>query len=69
MRYAVMDGLATLDILDDGVGFDRARVEPSADGSGWGLIIMRERAEAVGAHFTLQASPGRGVGVRVDYRT
>lgn len=69
MRYAVMDGLATLDIVDDGVGFDRSRVESSADGSGWGLIIMRERAEAVGAHLTLQANPGRGVGVRIDYRT
>ena len=69
LRCAETGGLATLEIFDDGIGFDRERVEPSTDDSGWGLIIMRERAEAVGAHFVLEASPGRGVRLRVEYRT
>jgi len=69
MRYAESGGLATLDIDDDGIGFDRGQPEANAADAGWGLIIMRERAEAVGARFTLATNPGQGVRVRVAYRT
>ncbi len=59
-------GSAKLALHDDGVGFDPA--QSSADRKqGWGLMIMRERAEAAGARFDLQAAPGRGVRVLVDY--
>lgn len=68
LRYATRAGVATLDIHDDGIGFEHGHLEHSASHSGWGLIIMRERAEAVGARLTLEASPGRGVLVRVSYR-
>lgn len=67
LRYADSGALATLDIDDDGIGFDRGH--PEAADAGWGLIIMRERAEAVGARFTLATNPGQGVRVRVAYRT
>ena len=62
------NGHATLSIRDDGVGFDPKRAEGSDPESGWGLLIMRERAEAVGAHFRLDAGSGAGVQVQVEYR-
>lgn len=62
------NGHATLSVRDNGVGFDPTKVE-SSDGSGWGLRIMRERAESVGARFSLKAKPNRGVDVLVEYHT
>ena len=51
-----------LRIHDNGGGFD-----PNAVPAGHlGLIIMRERAEAVGAKLEIDASPGRGTEVRLS---
>jgi PAS domain S-box-containing protein len=58
---------AWLSVADDGVGFDMERSRSSSRG-GWGLLIMRERAEAVGAQFSVKARPGSGVEVLVEYR-
>jgi two-component system sensor kinase len=63
-----LNGHATLSIRDDGVGFSPKRAEGSDKESGWGLLIMRERAEAVGAHFRLDTDSGAGVQVQVEYR-
>jgi PAS domain S-box-containing protein len=62
------NGFATLSVRDNGVGFDPTKVE-SSESSGWGLRIMRERAESVGARFSLKAKPNRGVDVLVEYHT
>ena len=59
-------GRATLSVQDNGVGFDPSRVG-STEASGWGLLIMRERAEAVGAQFSLKTKPDAGVNVLVEY--
>lgn len=48
-------------VSDDGAGFDPAQRDPLA--GGWGLRIMRERAEAIGAHLAIHSSPGRGTRV------
>src|SRR2546425_4828548 len=61
------NGLATLSVRDDGVGFDPKRIERSNREAGWGLLIMRERAEAVGAQFSLKAGLRSGVQVLVEY--
>jgi len=62
------NGCATLSVRDDGIGFDPKRIErPSPDAAGWGLLIMRERAEAVGARFSLKAGLDTGVQVLVEY--
>jgi signal transduction histidine kinase len=50
-----------LTITDDGVGFDPAGVTPDHIG----LRIMRERAEAIGAQFNVESSPGEGTQVSV----
>jgi PAS domain S-box-containing protein len=61
------NGSAVLSVSDNGVGFDPQRIgDPRAE-AGWGLLIMRERAEAVGAQFSLKAGPNSGVQVVVEY--
>jgi PAS domain S-box-containing protein len=60
------NGHALLSVRDNGIGFDARKVE-SSEKSGWGLRIMRERAEAVGARFSLKAEPNAGVNVLVEY--
>jgi PAS domain S-box-containing protein len=60
---SLSDEMARLEVGDDGVGFDR----PS-DGAGhFGLRNMRERAEAIGAHFTVVSGSGRGTVVTVKW--
>jgi len=61
------NGSAVLSVRDNGVGFDPQRVDGPSTEAGWGLLIMRERAEAVGAQFTLKAGPNSGVQVLVEY--
>jgi len=63
------NGSAVLSVRDNGVGFDPQRLEGPGTEAGWGLLIMRERAEAVGAQFTLKAGPNSGVQVLVEYNT
>jgi signal transduction histidine kinase len=52
-----------LDITDDGVGFDAAHSGHLMEPGTWGLLNMRERAEAIGG--TLQIESKRGFGTRV----
>ncbi|MFI6002901.1 sensor histidine kinase [Streptomyces sp. NPDC051366] len=58
-----MDASVTLDIVDDGTGFDPSSA-PSGDG-GFGLPAMRSRAETLGGLFTVESSPGQGTAVAV----
>ncbi len=54
---------ARLTIEDDGAGFDPA----GAGGGQLGLGIMKERAEAVGAHVVICSAPGDGTAVAVTW--
>ena len=56
-------GAAELRIADDGRGFDPATVGANH----LGLSIMRERAEAIGAHLTLSSAAGKGTEVIVTW--
>lgn len=57
-----------LTIADDGCGFDpTARTLPSSD-HGWGLMIMRERAAAVGAELAIESAVGHGTRIIVTLR-
>jgi signal transduction histidine kinase len=51
---------AALTVRDRGRGFD-----PSVAAAGYGLQSMRERAERIGAQFTVDARPGVGTTVEV----
>jgi signal transduction histidine kinase len=50
-----MDDEVTLDVFDDGAGFD-----PDVRGAGYGLAAMRERAGGVGGTLTVESAPGEG---------
>ena len=57
-----------LRVRDDGTGFDGG-VPDARSGRTWpglGLRSMRERAESLGAHFTVQSSPGGGTTIEVS---
>ncbi|MFE0642757.1 sensor histidine kinase [Streptomyces sp. NPDC058877] len=65
ITLSFMDASVTLDVVDDGVGFDPASVRPSSDG-GFGLPAMRSRAESLGGTFTVESAPGQGTAVAVS---
>ncbi|MDG3008629.1 sensor histidine kinase [Rhodococcus sp. D2-41] len=55
----------SIDIVDDGAGFDPAAVGGiRADGSGYGLTSMRARITERGGELTIESEPGRGTAVR-----
>jgi PAS domain S-box-containing protein len=57
VRLIGSDQDLSLEIVDDGVGFD---VEASKLAAGLGLISMRERTHLIGGEFEIWSSPGRG---------
>jgi two-component system sensor histidine kinase DegS len=66
IRLARQDGILRLSIRDDGPGFDPHEVARRAGRSNWGLMSMRERAELIGARFSVASSPGHGTEVTVS---
>ncbi|MET9374365.1 sensor histidine kinase [Streptomyces sp. NPDC002992] len=52
----------TLDVRDDGRGFDPAAV-PARAGGGFGLAGMRARAERLAGCVTLETAPGEGTAI------
>jgi signal transduction histidine kinase len=53
-------------VVDDGVGFDAAKLV-GAD-AGHGITSMRERAEAVGGKLRVESAPGKGTTIVVTLR-
>ena len=63
VRLARQGGALHLSIRDDGPGFDPHEVARRAGRSNWGLMSMRERAELIGARFSVASSLGHGTEV------
>lgn len=53
----------TLDVRDDGCGFDPAAQPPYRGTGGFGLGGMRARAERIAGTLTVESGPGRGTAV------
>ena len=66
----VTNGGPTLELTvsDDGTGFDSEHAR-QAGRSHFGLSTMRERAEAIGAEFSLDSQPGAGTQITVRMKT
>jgi PAS domain S-box-containing protein len=62
VRISTEDDRVTLEIVDDGKGFDPQ--DTSAAG-GLGLVSMRERAEKLDGTVTIVSAPGKGTSVQV----
>jgi NarL family two-component system sensor histidine kinase YdfH len=54
-KAGVYGGWLQLELYDDGIGFDSAKVA-----GGFGLIGIAERAEQIGAEIDLRSRPGQG---------
>ena len=52
-------------VSDDGVGLDTALIPPGRRRPGLGMVTMRERAQAAGGQFEIEAAAGRGTRVVV----
>ncbi len=62
VRWEVHDGVARLEVADNGAGFEPAAVA----GEHYGLVGMRERADAIGAQLAIESRPGSGTKVAVE---
>jgi signal transduction histidine kinase len=61
VTLSYMEDVVTLDVRDDGVGFDRA--EPSPADGGFGLIAMRQRVNRLAGQLEIESEPGAGTAV------
>lgn len=59
VRLAFGDDAVSLEVVDDGVGFDP---QDQRDGA-YGILGMKERAAMVGGSLTVESAPGRGTRV------
>jgi signal transduction histidine kinase len=66
VRLSTPNSHATLEVDDDGAGFDERRTRRFARDGHFGLAGMSQRASMVGGSFHVQSSPGAGTSVRVD---
>jgi signal transduction histidine kinase len=62
VRVCAQDGIAELDVVDDGLGFNP---KETGDTGGMGLVTMRERAERLGGTLQIVSAPGEGTKVQV----
>ena len=68
VTLAVLGTEVTLDIYDDGAGFDPAALAghgARTDGTGFGLTSLRSRVEALHGTLELQSAPGEGTVVAI----
>jgi len=58
-------GMIRFNVVDDGKGFLSEAPSLIRNGSGWGMKIMRERAELIGGFFHVNSASGRGTTISV----
>ncbi|AXI74080.1 signal transduction histidine kinase [Streptomyces cavourensis] len=63
VTLSFMDGELTLDVRDDGRGFDPAAPAPPSRTGGFGLGGMRARAERIAGTVEVESEPGSGTAV------
>jgi signal transduction histidine kinase len=61
LRYAPAS--VCLTVSDDGEGFVAAQASPTGH---FGLLDMRERAQSMGSHLSVESEPGRGARIAVE---
>jgi signal transduction histidine kinase len=59
------DGDCVMSVRDDGIGFDVGENAYDKPRAGIGMVTMRERSQAVGGRFEVQALPERGTRLTV----
>jgi signal transduction histidine kinase len=59
ITLSYMGDVVTLDVRDDGAGFDPA-LTPDSDTGGFGLIAMRQRVQRLAGQLEIESEPGAG---------
>ncbi|QOC90111.1 ATP-binding protein [Micromonospora craniellae] len=64
LTLSYMPDVVTLDVRDDGSGFDvdDGSIVPDQDG-GYGLTAMRQRVTRVGGRLAVESEPGGGTAI------
>jgi signal transduction histidine kinase len=66
LTLSYMEDLVTLDVRDDGLGFDPAAPaapRPAAEDGGFGLAAMRERVHRIAGTLEVESEPGGGTAI------
>ena len=65
VTLSYMEDVVTLDVLDDGRGFDvdGRQATPRGDGSGFGLTAMRQRVQRLDGQLEIESEDGGGTAV------
>ena len=56
-----------LSVKDDGIGFMQSQSERNANGGGFGLLGLRERAELLRGSLTVRSTPGAGTIATIEF--
>ena len=62
------DGLFRLIIADNGKGFDYKAISMAEVRTGWGILNMQERIQALGGQLQIESEPGKGTNVIIEIR-
>lgn len=65
ITLSFMETSVSLDVVDDGRGFDTAAEPARTSGGGFGLLAMRARARSLGGTLSVESGPGQGTAVAV----
>ncbi|MEU5717979.1 sensor histidine kinase [Streptomyces sp. NPDC020403] len=65
ITLSFMETSVSLDVVDDGRGFDPAAGPVATDSGGFGLPAMRARARSLGGTLSVESGPGQGTAVAV----
>ena len=66
VTLSYMEDVVTLDVRDDGSGFEQpgaGKEQSSAGGGGFGLIAMRQRVNRLAGQLEIESEPGTGTAV------
>jgi signal transduction histidine kinase len=64
LTLSYLEDAVTLDVAEDGVGFEPAAA--ATTGGGLGLRAMRERVEGLGGRLVVESAPGEGTTIAVE---
>jgi signal transduction histidine kinase len=63
LTLSYMEDVVTLDVRDDGAGFDPARSRTQGYDGGYGLTAMRERVQRIAGTLEIESEPGAGTAI------
>jgi signal transduction histidine kinase len=66
LTLSYMEDRVTLDVKDDGAGFEPGRSGSTMSNGGFGLRAMRERVERSGGSLLVESEPGKGTVLAVE---